>query len=68
MQVSFNNFPSLSLNHNRLFNFQLESGTDSLIANSVPSISSYQSVALAYLLRLDGVVLISSLDVLARNG
>jgi carboxylesterase type B len=39
-----------------------------LIANSVPSIYSYQSVALAYLPRPDGIALINSPDILAENG
>jgi len=39
-----------------------------LIANSVPSINSYQSVALAYLPRLDGIALIKSPNILAKNG
>jgi carboxylesterase type B len=68
MRVSFYNFPSLSLNYKRQFNLQIEPSTDRLIANPVPSISSYQSMALAYLPQPDGVALIQSPDILAMNG
>jgi carboxylesterase type B len=68
MHVSFYNFPSLSLDYKRQFSLQIEPGTDRLIANSVPSISSYLFVALAYLPQPDGVPLIQSPDILAKNG
>lgn len=68
MQVSFYNFSSLTLDYKGQFSFQLEPGTDRSIANSVPSINSYQSVALAYLPRPDGVALKKSPDILAKSG
>jgi carboxylesterase type B len=68
MHVSFYNFPSLSLDDKRQFNIQIEPSTDRFIANSVPSISSYQFVTLAYLPQPDGVALIQSPDILAKNG
>lgn len=57
---------ALALEARRLQNFQ--PSADSMLANSVPSINSYQSVALAFLPRPDGVTLIRSPDILAKNG